>query len=71
MSEVAGDIEYALSLLGELIDEEHVQTTHARLGPCEIEDVAAAMVAAYRNPSAYTVSDLRQSISGLLGANRK
>ena len=45
---------------------QYEQTTHAAMGPHTIETVAKSLVAAYNDPSAYTVSNLYQHIEGFI-----
>lgn len=47
------------------------QTTHGRLGANEIEDVAAELVRAYRDPRALNISNLQQAIRGLAKSEKQ
>lgn len=44
------------------------QTTHGRLGPATINDVASELAACYENPNAYQTSQLSQVIEAFLGS---
>lgn len=48
---------------------EYEQTTHGCLGPFTMAGVAASLEECYREPSAYTISDLAQKIAGLIRAD--
>lgn len=43
------------------------QTTHGRIGPSTIEEVAESLVAAFREPNAYNISSLSQAAKRFAG----
>ena len=64
---VCGVIRDAMAKLSTTLDD-FCQTTHCHAGNGSIEDVTAALVRCYREPGAYTISDLAQAIDSLTGA---
>ena len=57
------DIRNALLALADKLGD-YEQTTHGYIGGEYIESVAQALVEAYRDPRAYTISELSQCIRG-------